>query len=296
MNIGRAGSPFDLADVSGTRPLGLDGGANVLNLPIDQMFGLNLVAPLTEKAQLNLAYLWLDSNTVGALNSVTSYNRVTVFGGDLKVDLDPIKIEGGYAATNLMYNQHNVIDNDNYAWWVKGDYKAEKFGLNAGYKEIQPNFAAPGDWGRIGTWWNPVQIKGFTVGGNFDLTDTLNLKATGEWYTGIDNVDGASLQSDDKINRYTVGVGYKLNTNWNLDLGWEYVQYDLQDRLLTFTGGKPVEQWYNIGLNYGFSSNAKLSVLWQISDYDAKGVIPFEIGGTGRYTGGLLTTQLSVKF
>lgn len=294
MNIGRIGSQFVLDDIGGTRPLGLDGGAAALNLPIDQMLGLHLTAPLTEKAQLNLAYLWLDSNTVGVLNSIASYNRVAVFGGDLKVNLEPFTLDGGYAATDLMYNQHNVIDKNNYAWWVNGGYKADKWGINAGYKEIQPNYSAPGDWGRIGTWWNPTQIKGFTVGGNIDLTDALNLKATGEWYTGINNGAGSGMQDDDKVNRYTVGVGYKLNTSWNLDLGWEYVQYDLKDRLLVFTGGKPQEQWYNIGLNYGFNKNAKLSVLWQISDYDAKGVIPFEINGAGRYTGGLLTDRKSV--
>jgi len=141
---------------------------------------------------------------------------------------------------------------------------------------------------------------GWTAGGNIDLTDALNLKASGEWYTGINeasNTDG--LTSGDKIYRYCVDLGYKLNTSWNLSLGWEYDQYNLQTITDVFTGGKPQEQWYNIGLNYGFSSNAKLSVLWQISDYDAKGVVPFQFGSgpdVNRATGGLLTTQLTVKF
>ena len=119
------------------------------------------------------------------------------------------------------------------------------------------------------------------------------------------------LSSEDKIYRYTVDLGYKLNTSWDLSLGWEYVLYDLPSRsdsviigdgpspaAITFTGGKPTEQWFNIGLNYGFTPNAKLSVLWQISDYDANGVFPFQLSGPdlNRASGGLLTTQLTVKF
>jgi hypothetical protein len=301
MSIGRNGSPFVLSNIAGSRPWGLNGGDGSLAMPIDQMLGLHLSTPITDKAQLNLAYLWLDSNTVGTLPLLsTPYNRVSVYGGDLKVNLNPLEIAGGYAATDLQYDTHNVISKENYAWWGSAAFKAEKWGLEGGYKEIHSNFAAPGDWGRIGTWWNPTDIKGYWVGGNADLSENLTLKAKGEWYTGInDSYDAvSSLTSDDKVDRYSVDLGYKLNTSWGLNLGWEYVQYNLASRLLTFTGGKPQEQWYNIGLNYGFSSNAKLSVLWQISDYDAKGVIPFQLSGPdlNRATGGLLTTQLTVKF
>lgn len=301
MTVGQYGSAFILADTGAARPWGLNGGAGSLGLPIDQMLGLHLATPITDKAQLNLAYLWLDSNTVGVLAATsTPYNRLAVYGGDLKVKLDPITIDGGYAQSDLMYNDHSVVTSDNYAWWGNVAYKAEKWGINGGYKEVHTNFAAPGDWGRIGTWWNPTGIMGWTAGANVDLTDALNLKAGGEWYTGINEASNATgLTSGDKIYRYCVDLGYKLNTSWNLNLGWEYDQYDLQSVVDVFTGGKPQEQWYNIGLNYGFSSNAKLSVLWQISDYDAKGVVPFQFASgpdLNRATGGLLTTQLTVKF
>jgi hypothetical protein len=68
-----------------------------------------------------------------------------------------------------------------------------------------------------------------------------------------------------------------------------------------YAGGKPTERWFNIGLGYTMSDSAKLSILWQLSDYDSKGLLGFEpfqsgIGDTNRAKGGLVTTQLSVKF
>jgi hypothetical protein len=299
MTVGMYGSPFVFANTGGVRPWGTNGGNAALGLPIDQLLGLRINAPFTDKVNLNLAYLWLDSDTVQTLAATSApYNRVSVYGGDLTIKVKPFEVSGGYAATDLQYNAHNVVSDDNYAYWGQIDYKADKWGLDAGYKDIEPNYSAPGNWGRIGTWWDPTDIKGWYVGGNVDLTNALNLKANGEWYTGINNAFSSEdgLDSSDKIYRYTVDLGYKLNTSWDVDLGWEYVYYDLPSEASVFTGGKPTEQWYNIGLNYGFTSNAKLSVLWQISDYDSKSVIPFEFNSQTKATGGLLTTQLTVKF
>jgi hypothetical protein len=285
LSVGRAGSPWDGAN----RPIGLN-DENQLGMQVDQFLGLQLVAPITEKAQLNLAYLWLDSNEVGTLTTGVTYNRLAVYGGDLKVNLDPITIDGGYSASILQYNEHNVLDEENAAWNVNAAYKADKFGISAGYKNIETNFAAPGDWGRIGMWWNPVDIKGFNAAANLTINDKATLKATGEWYTGI-NDDYSDWGDDQKVDRYTAELGYKLNTAWDLNLGWEYVQYNVAS-----SAPKPEEIWYNIGLNYGFNDKAKLSVLWQISDYNSKDVEPFVLGSSTKYTGGLITTQLSIKF
>lgn len=282
--VGRIGSPWD----GGSRPVGLNGYNGLDQIPVDQFLGLNLTTPITDKATLNLAYLWLDSNSIGYLNSTDPYNRLTVYGGDLKVNLDPITLDGGYAATVLNYNEHKTFDKANTAWWVNAGYATVKWGIGGGYKEIETNFAAPGDWGRIGLWWNPVDLKGFNAKAWANLTESLSIKATGGWYSGI-NDDYSSWGDDQDIDNYTVDLGYKLAGGWDVNLGWEYVQY----RGVGST--KPQEQWYNIGLNYGMGANAKLSILWQISDYDAKGNEAFYLGSNKR-TGGLITTQLSVKF
>jgi hypothetical protein len=249
---------------------------------IDQMLGLNLNVPIAQKAGLNLAYIWLDSNR--ADTSSPTFNRLVVWGGDLKVDLSPITVELGYGRTDVMYNEDTVNDEDNTAWYGKLGYAAGKWGATVGYKEVEAYYLAPGDWGRVGWIYNPTGIEGFDGKLWFNLSDALSLKATGEWYE-VKSVS-TFLPKIDELNRYTAELGYKLNTSWDLTLGWEYVEYK------PALGNNLKANWYSLGLKYAFSDKAKLSILWQMSDVDPNMFDP----PSPQYKGGLIATQLSVKF
>jgi hypothetical protein len=310
----------------GPRPTGLNdigGGAagvsaNNLQVPVSQNLGLNLAVPLGQNGKLDLAYIWLESNSgvsaTGANPDFTATprvaNRVQVFGGDLKWNFGNIVFDGGYSQSNVQNGKANVVNRDNWAWHAQAAYDASRWGAQIGYREIQPQFGAPGDWGRIGMWWNPTDIRGPEASIHLNLSDQLKLTATGEWYNGVGKNFGAGgigsavgLATNDRINRYTAELGYRLNDAWNLSLGAEFVDWDLKTRAVgdvggPFAGGKPRERWYNIGLGYNLSDMARLNFLWQISDYDAKGTPGFAPFGNGqdRATGNLLTTQLTIKF
>ena len=69
------------------------------------------------------------------------------------------------------------------------------------------------------------------------------------------------------------------------------------------SNGAAVERWYDIGFGWSLSDNAKLKFLWQISDYKALELPGFGLRfGTSANPnefaarGGLITTELSVKF
>lgn len=307
------------------RPVGLPNNnpatGRLWGVPIDQSLGLNLNVPLTTNGKLDLAYIWLESNTGVDINGnipdntnplwttggARIANRVGVFGGDLKWNFGSVVFDGGYSQTNVTNGNSNVVNRNNYAWHAGLAYDTSRWGANIAFRQIQPFFNAPGDWGRIGLWWNPTDIQGIQAGLHFNITDNLKLNATGEWDQGVKNsfaVPGAlgggtfyGLQTSDRLNRYTADLGYRINDAWNAMVGVEWVDWNLKSNANTgFAGGKPQERWYNIGLGYNLSDMARLNFLWQISDYDAKNTAGFSAGPNNRFTGSLLTTQLTVKF
>ena len=312
MNAGGAGVPFSPGSTD--RPRGFmrnndfGGGGQVPGLSIDQSLGFNLSVPLSNTGALNLAYLWLDANQpLAVIGSSTNVNRVNVYGGDLKFNFSSIDVEGGYSKSDVMNGNSTVINKDNAAWYATLGYASSNWGIKGGYRQIDPQFAAPGDWGRIGIWWNPTDIKGWYADAHFDMNKQLRLMVNGGMYSGtgttINGVTG--LGTDDHLNHISAGIGYKMGANHSLMLGYEGVMWDLKDRPgVLFTGGKPTEVWFNIGWGVDLSARAKFNVLWQISKYDSKGVAgmgPFGFGpggaaGQTKAEGGLITTQLTFKF
>lgn len=272
--------------------LGAGGIANVGaglvgGMAADNLLGFDLGVPLGENGNLNLSYLFHTSrrDTIPA-----GANRAQVFGAELGWGFgDNFKLDAGYAQSNTFNGNGSVIKRDNYAWHVKVGYEAERWGIGAGFREIMPDYIGAGDWGRIGTWWNPTDIRGFHVGGHFNLSDALTLSAKGEFYEGTNKQSirtANNLVSGDKINRYVIGLDYTINESWGAMLGLENV-----DMRPNGGGAKPFQRWYNIGLGWKMSDMAKVNFLWQISDADTRTGLP-----GSRNRGSLLTTQLSIKF
>lgn len=299
MMAGSAGHMFSPDTIGLTeRPRGF---GSHLGIEVDQHMGATLNVPLGEKGGLNLAYLVFDQNTATTIGASAMVNRAIVFGGDLNYMFsERLGFNAGYSQSNLNLDSTTVVDEDNSAFWARLNYKADRWGLGVGYRSIDPQFYAPGYWGRIGIWWNPTDIQGFMVNFNFDLTDRLGLHASGGFYEGRDIILGGvmGLSKDDELRHYKVGLNYKVNDSWDFMVGGEFVDWDLADRGIAFTGGKPRERWYNVGLMYHMGENAHWSFLWQTSDFDSKGVAgmtPFG-GSATRATGGFITSQVGIKY
>jgi polyhydroxyalkanoate synthesis regulator phasin len=265
---------------------------------VDQMLGGTLMVPILGHSSVNVSYLLLDSNT----NTVTpsgAANRVAVYGGDLKLNgVLPFGISaaGGYSRTDVMENGSKVISGHNQRATGELAWEKDQYGLKGGYRYIEPNYAAPGDWGRIGLWWNPTDIKGPVAEGYFNFSKTLGLKATGEYYNGT-GLSGGFLSNHDKVTRLTADLTYKFMTNASVDLGVESVDWTFSTTAHPTTNGlKPYERWYSLGFGYDLSNNTMLKVMWQISDYNSKGQPGWTVFGQPTAKGGLITTQLSIKF
>lgn len=276
---GRVGGPF---------------GFGALN--IDRTLGVNANIPLSSAGNLNLSYLWLESDNYTGVDPQNLANRVNVFGANADFNIGKIKLEGGFFQTNLSANEDNVIDEDNTAFFAGASYAGDRFNLFAKYREVEANYVAPGDWGRLGVLRNPTNIKGFQVGGSLDVTSGLAIKAMGEFYEGKDNAFAATsgFGEGTNINKFSVDLSYKVNPNTSIFVGYEDTEFeDLVNPSAKVLTGNPRYRWTTFGVGYGLSDAAKLTIQYQISDVENE----YQIAGIGtRFTGGLLTTQLSVKF
>ncbi len=309
MWAGNFGHPFEPGGDTGNNPNRPRGtGSNMNGIEIDQHLGFNANLPLG-KGKLNLNYLFLDSNNTSNLGGspVVLANRVTVFGGSIDLPVGGFNVNAFYSATNLNEDSDTQVDEDNAAYGFKASYKrGERWGVDLGWRHIDPQFYAPGYWGRVGIWTNPVDVESFHVGGWFKISDRTGISFKKEFFRGADVDMGGSmgLSEDDEIRSFRLMLNHKISDSWTMWLGGEWVEWDLADRFLSsgtqvFDGGSPRERWYDLGFKYSFNENAYFSFLWQMSNYDGKGVFgmnPFSGLGDDKAKGHRKVLQLGVKF
>lgn len=277
-------------------PIGLGNGT------VDQNLGVQLMFPIGEMGSVNLAYLWLDSNTRTNFGGTTGIvNRMNVYGGEIKLKFDKIKLYGAYSKSQLNENNSSRLDSDNAAWHAQATYDAGKFQLGAGFRRVEKNFLAPGEWGQFGTWQSPVNFEGFNVSASFAASSNVTIWGMGEFVKGVSNTAGfgnnvLTAGSDDKIDDYAVGADFKLNNMFDVNLKYEDTKFKFG------AGTQPKQRWYTVGVGYNLGATSKLSFKYMFSDVDNAGRAgtTFNPGGLGGansvFKGGLLATQLTVKF
>lgn len=259
---------------------------------VDRTLGFDLGFKLGETGDVMLHYLFFDTDNpvTASISGAGTYNRVNVWGGEVNLNLGSIGVNGGYSQSDLKYNDSTVLDSDNAAWWAQAMFKFGGVGVDVGYRQIDPWFGAPGDWGRTGFLWNPVDHQGPYGDVTFNLGANLDAKISAFLFDGI---DGVRVPDDAEIFGVNAALNFKLFGSWDANLGWEMVDY--RDVISGFT---PQVNWYRIGLSQMMGDGSALMFKYEISDYDDDGSGFTSglglIGGDRR--GGLFTTQWSRKF
>ncbi len=308
----RVGSPRVPFNVGVDRPIGQVGSSI---LPVDQVIGFNARMPFLKTLTAKFSYINLQSNSQADFGDELNHlvgNTVAVFGASIEGKLfGVVPIHGSFAKSNVMYNSANVLTHDNEAIDLGIAGTKGLLGLKAGYRAIGPNFGAPGDWGRIGMWWNPTDINDFYVLpslgiGRCQLTAEAHV-ASGQ---GKGSYDGrvcgcptiVAMGKDDHNVTWTFSLNYKLGGGNQALVGIESTDWNManhSDFGTAFQGGKPKEKWYDFGLS-STKKSTTFSVIYQISDYNSNGVAGFApFGASSAQTsahGGILVTQLSSRF
>ncbi len=266
---------------------------NSLDLTVDRHLGANLNFKMGDRANLMVNYIFLDSDTIEtAPITGDDYNRVTVLGGalDFKV-AENLMVHGGYGKTDYMENTSKALDDQNTAWWANADWHNANWNLAGGYRRIEWFYAAPGDWGRIGPYWNPRDIQGFWVKAGFKANNRMDIWAKASFDQSIDDSSGFGYWfPDSDIRNYNVGLDYQINDDWSMMLGYERFEQD------TPADGTPRFNWYRVGFNYKTDATSSLKLFYEFSDYDSDGNGYYDgVWGPER-RGGIFTLQYYKKF
>jgi predicted porin/uncharacterized protein YukE len=266
------------------------------NFNVDRTLGVTAGVNLGDNGGLNLAYLFLDSDTgyrIGSGSTRVENNRIAVFGADANFKFGPVNVAGGWSQSDLLQYSEKVNTRNNQAWYAQAGVQLGPVTIGGGYREIDPRYLAPGDWGRLGVTMNPTNIKGFMANASIRLGDAFTLYGSGEFDEGKSNVDGfdSPFNTDTKIDKFTVGLKYRVTSALTFMAEYEDTKFKNLNILQRPSGYEPHYKWTTIGLGYALGNRTTLSLAYEISDHKDEYVT-----GASKYTGGLLTTQLSVKF
>jgi hypothetical protein len=289
--------------------------ANPAFASIDRTLAADASIPLGKIGDVKVGYLWLENNENDLFDTGTSAtgqgggaNRDEVFGGDANLHFGRIKVEGGFHESDLMDQASNVNNSDNTAWNAKASYSDEHhYAIWGGYRVIESNYFAPGDWGRLGIIRDPANIKGWQVGGHLHLAKGLMLTGTAEFDKGNKTEDDTTtltsspFDSDTNITSYIGRLDYKVNPNFSIYGSYENDRFSsLDPSVAPLNGGASSYAWTTFGIGYGLSANTKLSLQYQLSNIGNDFILGqgnlTNAPADGRFTGGLLTGQITVKF
>jgi hypothetical protein len=273
--------PFPVALVGSLVP----GGGPFFEQPtpattLTQSAGAHVTVGIPFKGRIGGTYLQGGSSNVAGPNPA----RLQVYGGDVEVaPVKYLRIEGEYAESKWSGNGFpNPASQDRRAWDGKVIVPIGKLELNGQYRRIGFAFDAPGNWGKIGRWFNPRNIEGYGGGLRYPFSSRLALVADAHDYRFL-------IAGSPKIHHYEAGLKFGLTSTNSVDLGYEQVSW-------TGVGVSNKEHYYNIGLGHDFNANTSFKVLYQYIVNEAgtfPGVLPT---GTLGYDGGVAVTEFSVRF
>lgn len=278
---------------------GLIGGGQAIDdrLLANRFLGTTLS---TNVGSLELRGDWLalqgDDRTVDLQGG---FDKLQVYGGEADVRYKKFRLSGGLRQTTAREQGLDDAEapHDSHltgnAWDAKLDWANGRIDLSAQYREVQTNYLAPGDWGRLGVLRNPTNIRGGIATAKVGLLRTLDLSLEGEISHGLSDsgASGTAFDRGTDIGRYSARLDQRFGRAWD-----GYVYYEQTHFSDLFPGsaafGDSRYQWYGVGVTHALGTNVRFSLQYEQSAVRND----YQTSNGNDYRGGFLTSQVTVKF
>jgi len=299
-----AAGTIDSAQFSALLGQALSTGSGAFNTSMrpGQVVGFHGGIPLFKYGEVGLSVLDF-SSTSGGING-GNIGNVVVYGANVKLnDIGRLQISGEASKSvtqNTFTNGDGRSNEDNNAFLLNVGYNSGPIRATLGYQYIDPRFAAPGYWNKIGNWYNPTNVQGPSGRVNYQFNDKLSFNIGGDWLSGARNRRGVgNFTMGSSVTRGLAGVKYHFTKQFELSADYEGDFWDMS-RAISASGlrAKPVEQYITVGAGLNLTGNTVLKLAYQIVNVQDAGNgfgIAQSIPG-GTVNGSVFTTQVAVHF
>lgn len=234
------------------------------------------------------------------------FTNVKTLGADADIRFnDRFNFTADWAKTITGTGRFQTVNpHFNNAFNAGVNYNSGGLCIGAGYRYIDPLFYAPGYWGKIGNWLNPTNVAGPTFRAAYDFSPAFRINLGGDFFSAardraMSPVSGVGgLGRDDSITRVLAGLRWDVSKNFRTTLDWEGVYWTLDgphDGIPGLTGRvHPFEHYLRFTTGYNLTNSTQLRLGYEKGDFNGKGAL--DSGGLSRYSGGIFTTELRVRF
>ena len=249
---------------------------NTLN--VDRMMGASYDFKFGgDKGKISASYVDFDGSG-GIAVAVQSrqpqgsfISRYNVYGLDLNYDLGGMQFElGGGKSIGLGFLSQNnglsaktgsdtqnldtVIDRANSRWDVGLGSHTDSHSWKLGYRSVETNYAAPGDWGRISVFRNLTDTKAYNASGSLMVTKKIGVHG---WYE-----KGEAIQGVGNYASWKAGVETDLTSKWEADLTFEDTNFKGG---FQGTNNGASSKFRTLRLGYDMGAMKSFNVFWQQS-------------------------------
>ncbi|MFM7321933.1 MAG: S-layer homology domain-containing protein [Armatimonadota bacterium] len=209
----------------------------------------------------------LDSDTRG---TASDPGTLTVQSITASRQLFGLPFSGEFAQNDRSTNGVDQNLSDNTAYEVGTKIGSGSWTLSGGYRQVEQNFSAPGNWDRLGTFQNPTNIKGAYGTFNLNLGSRLAASVTGRDYKPVTGA-GANLAN------VSTTLNYRLSPVSEFSASVDK----------TDNGSAVTQKFTSFNFSKQLSGNSLFRLGYQIADHALSAVDS---------KGGIVTSSYSVRF
>lgn len=268
----------------------VEAASGIGRMDVANHFGLNYFADPCRHMNFNLSWMQLNSDHPSNFTGPRGdYNRMDVLGFNANYTLPCRKtLNFGVAESIYKNDDRTVIGNENRAYWANLPWNKGRASGTFGWRQIEANYGAPGDWGRVGPNWRAVDHKGWNASVNYFASDVDKLTLDTYVYDGLAG-EHNQFNSSEEMTGFTFDWRKKLSPTATFRTGYEIFESD-------DNGDNARFEWLRLGLEHDLGGDMFLNMLYEMSNASAENGTRYRSYYGDRRRGGLLTFQFGRKY